>query len=336
MRSEAIKWIIITVVLLLCLLIAIGISLTIGELNISLFDLPDILKNGEGSIEYIIVSNIRIPRVILGIAVGGALSLSGVILQGIYRNPLVEPYTLGISGGAALGVAIAIVFGLHYSLGSFILPLLGFAGALITIVFVYIISIKQGQIRIQNMLLIGVMLSFIASSAMMLLMAITSRENLHGIVFWIMGSLDEPNRNLIWINLIVALIGLVLSYLFVRPLNALRLGEEKARHLGINTNVSIKLLFIIASLLAGVSVAVAGVIGFVGLVIPHVMRFFVGPDNRILLIASFIGGSAFLILCDSISRVLIMPNELPIGVITGIVGGLVFILILSRKTIKFN
>ena len=165
MRSEILKWIIITMVLLLCLLIAIGVSLTIGELNISLFDLPEILKNGKGSIEYTIISSIRIPRIILGIAVGGALSLSGVILQGIYRNPLVEPYTMGISGGAALGVALTIVFGLHFLFGSFMLPLFGFAGALLTIVLVYFISIKQGRIRIQNMLLIGVMISFIASSA---------------------------------------------------------------------------------------------------------------------------------------------------------------------------
>ncbi len=336
MRSEVLKWIIITMVLLLSLLIAIGVSLTIGELNISFFDLPEILKNGKGSIEYTIISNIRIPRIILGIAVGGALSLSGVILQGIYRNPLVEPYTMGISGGAALGVALTIVLGLHFLFGSFMLPLLGFTGALLTIVLVYFISIKQGRIRIQNMLLIGVMISFIASSAMMLLMAITTKDNLHGIVFWIMGSLDEPNRSLIWINFAVAIFGLLLSYVFVRPLNALRLGEEKARHLGVNTNLSIKLLFVIASLLAGVSVAVAGVIGFVGLVIPHIMRTMVGTDNRILLISSFITGSIFLILCDSISRVLILPNELPIGVITGIFGGLVFVIILSRKSMKFN
>lgn len=334
--TKALKWGLTTIILLLCLLVAIGVSLTIGELKLSLFDIPQILSNGHGSIEHTIMVNIRLPRVILGIAVGGALSLSGVILQGVYRNPLVEPFTLGISGGAALGVAFAIVFALHFSIGSFMLPLMGFIGALGTIIIVYFISVKQGRIRIQNMLLIGVMISFVASSVMMLLMAITTSENLHGIIFWIMGSLDEPNQSLIWINLIVSIVGLVLAYLFVKPLNALRLGEEKARHLGVNTNTAIKILFIIASLLAGVSVAVAGVIGFVGLVIPHLMRLIVGTDHRILLISSFLGGSTFLILCDSISRVIILPNELPIGVITGIVGGLVFMLILSRTSFKFN
>lgn len=336
MNKKAIRWGFTLAILLCCLIVAIGISLTIGELKLSLLDIPEILRKGQGSIEYTIMMNIRLPRVLLGIAVGGALSLSGVILQGVYRNPLVEPFTLGISGGAALGVSFAIVFGLHFSMGSFILPLMGFAGALATIIIVYFISVKNGRIRIQNMLLIGVMISFVASSIMMLLMSITTSENLHGIVFWIMGSLDEPKQSLIWINLIVSLVGLVLAYLFVKPLNALRLGEEKARHLGVNTNTSIKILFLIASLLAGVSVAVAGVIGFVGLVIPHLMRLIVGTDNRILLISSFLGGSIFLILCDSISRVIILPNELPIGVITGIVGGLVFVLILSKTSFKFN
>lgn len=336
MNKKAIRWGFTLAILLCCLIVAIGISLTIGELKLSLLDIPQILRKGQGSIEHTIMMNIRLPRVLLGIAVGGALSLSGVILQGVYRNPLVEPFTLGISGGAALGVAFAIVLGLHFSMGSFILPLMGFAGALGTIIIVYFISVKKGRIRIQNMLLIGVMISFVASSIMMLLMSITTSENLHGIVFWIMGSLDEPKQSLIWINLIVSIVGLLLAYLFVKPLNALRLGEEKARHLGVNTNTSIKILFLIASLLAGVSVAVAGVIGFVGLVIPHLMRLIVGTDNRILLISSFLGGSIFLILCDSISRVIILPNELPIGVITGIVGGLVFVLILSRTSFKFN
>lgn len=335
-RKKAIHWAITTFIFLFLLVIAIGISLTIGDLKLSLFDIPKIFREGQGSIAYSIVYQIRIPRVLLGIAVGGALSLSGVILQGVYRNPLVEPYTMGISGGAALGVAIALVTGLHFSMGSFMLPLMGFAGASGTIFLVYMFSIKQGRIRIQSMLLIGVMVSFIASSIMMLLMAISTQENLHGIVFWIMGSLDEPNRRLIWINMGVSLFGLILAYFFVKPLNALRLGEEKARHIGVNTHTSIKLMFLLASLLAGVSVAVAGVIGFVGLVIPHLVRRLVGSDNRILLISSFFGGSTFLILCDALSRVIIKPNELPIGVITGIVGGLTFMIILSRGTFNFK
>jgi iron complex transport system permease protein len=284
--------------------------------------------------EYTILSQIRIPRVMLGIAVGGSLSLAGILLQGIYRNPLVEPYTMGISGGASLGVAFVIVFSLHQVLGSFMLPLAGFIGSFLIIFLVYTISTRSGRINIQTMLLTGVMISFIASSSMMFLMAITSSENLYGIIFWIMGSLDEPDMSLIYITLIVSIASLLVSYLFVQPLNALRLGEEKAKHLGINTDVAIKLLFLLASLLAGVCVAVAGVIGFVGLIIPHLMRMLVGSDYRILLVSSFLSGSIFLVLCDVIARTIISPNELPIGVITGIVGGIVFLLMMSRSSLR--
>ncbi len=296
--------------------------------------LPEILANKTG-IEYMVLTKIRIPRLVLAIAVGGSLSLSGAILQGIYRNPLVEPYTLGISGGAALGVAIAIVFGLN-TLSFLSLPLFGFAGALLTLFVVYFLSVKRGGLSINSMLLIGVMVSFVASSAMMFLMSITTTDNLQSIVFWVMGSLDESNNLLIRIAIYSAIAGLLLTYFFAQPLNALRLGEVKAKHLGINTNITIKLLFFVASLLTGIAVAVAGVIGFVGLVIPHLVRLVIGNDYRILIAGSFLGGSIFLILCDTIARTIISPNELPIGVITGFAGGLVFIVVLSRSKSHFK
>lgn len=334
MQKKYLRWGIYLTGLLVLLAIAVFISLSVGEMNLGFADIFRIAGQGNESMEYTILTQIRVPRVLLGIAVGGALSLSGILLQGVYRNPLVEPYTLGISGGASLGVAFAIVFGLHLLIGSFVLPLAGFAGSFLIIFLVYTISTRSGRVNIQSMLLTGVMVSFIASSSMMLLMATTSSENLHGIVFWIMGSLDEPDRSLIYITLILSLVSLVVSYLFVQPLNALRLGEEKARHLGINTDAAIKLLFLMASLLAGVSVAVAGVIGFVGLIIPHLMRLLVGSDYRILLVSSFLSGSIFLVLSDVIARTIISPNELPIGVITGIVGGIVFLLMMTRSSFQ--
>lgn len=312
-------------------LIAVAWSISKGEMSIPIADIPRIFLHGEGTMEYTVLNSIRLPRIYLGLAVGGALSLAGVILQGIYRNPLVEPYTLGISGGAALGVACTIVFGLHLTLGSFIMPFAGFLGALSTVVLVYMLSMRRGKIVIQNMVLIGVMISFIASSAMMFLMATTTSENLHGIVFWVMGSLDEVNTSLISVAIVTSLSGVIVSYLFLQPLNALRLGEEKARHLGVNTDLSIKILFLIASLLTGMCVSVAGIIGFVGLIIPRFIRLIVGSDFRILLIVSFLAGAGFLVVCDTIARTVIAPNELPIGVITGIVGGLAFLIILSRN-----
>lgn len=334
MQKKYLQWSLYLAGLFVLLIASVLLSLSVGEMNLGFMDIFSILRKGHESMEYTILSQIRFPRVLLGIAVGGALSLSGILLQGVYRNPLVEPYTLGISGGASLGVAFAIVFGLHKLIGSFVLPASGFIGAFLIIFLVYTISSRSGRINIQSMLLTGVMVSFIASSSMMLLMATTNSENLHGIIFWIMGSLDEPDMSLIYLTLILALVSLVVSYLFVQPLNALRLGEEKAKHLGINTDTTIKLLFLLSSLLAGVSVAVAGVIGFVGLIIPHLMRLLVGSDYRILLVSSFLSGSIFLVLSDIVARTIISPNELPIGVITGIAGGVVFLVMMSRTSIR--
>ncbi|MCK4746231.1 MAG: iron ABC transporter permease [Bacteroidales bacterium] len=327
------KWGGFLIILLLLVLLATTLSVTIGEFKIRLFDIPGIIRNRAG-IEYDILTKIRLPRIVLAFAVGGALSVTGAILQGIYRNPLVEPYTLGISGGAALGVALMIVFGVYLERGAMMLPAGGFAGSLLAVILVYALSFRRGSININRMLLIGVMVSFVASASMMFLMATTTSENIHSIVFWIMGSLDEPNSDLIRFTLVASLIGLLLSLLYTRSLNALRLGEQKARHLGVNSNVAVRILFIIASLLTGICVSVAGVIGFVGLIIPHIIRLLMGSDYRFLLLGSFLGGGFFLIICDILARTIIAPNELPIGVITGLLGGTVFIIMLSRTKVS--
>ncbi len=334
MKSNQLRWGIYLIVLIVIAMAAIVLSLSVGEVSIPFRKLPHILAEKD-SMEYGVLFYIRIPRTILGFAVGGSLSLAGAILQGIYRNPLVEPYTLGISGGASLGVTFVLVSGLHLA-HILILPIAGFIGAFITIFLVYSLSIRNRELNVNRMLLIGVMISFISSSLMMFLMSITTSENIQSIVYWMMGSLNESNQSLINIVVILSLLCLAVSYLFVMPLNALRLGEERAKHLGVNSNVIIRILFIITSLLTGAAISVAGVIGFVGLVIPHIVRLWVGSDYRIMLIASFLSGSAFLLVCDVIARTLISPNELPIGVITGIVGGIVFILLLgkSRKASK--
>ncbi len=333
MKSKYIKWIITITVLSIILIATVIVSLSVGEINFSLFDIFEIIEKGTG-IEYSILTKIRLPRILLGFSVGGALSISGVILQGIYRNPLVEPYTMGISGGAALGVAFTIVFALHQIIGAYMLPISGFIGAVITVFLVYLLSIRRQNININTMLLIGVMISFMASSSMMFLMATTTTENLHSIIFWIMGSLEQSNTLLIKIVFFSSITGLLITYLFANQLNALRLGEAKAKHLGVNSAITIKILFVIASLLTGICVATVGVIGFVGLIIPHLLRLIIGSDYRILLLSSFIGGSIFIIISDIISRTIISPNELPIGVITGMVGGAIFIIVLSQPKLK--
>jgi iron complex transport system permease protein len=330
MDKKYLRWGLCISGLLLLLLFSILLALSIGEIYIPIPKLIQVFTEKKG-MEYTIIQNIRLPRAILGLAVGGSLGLAGVILQGVYRNPLVEPYTLGISGGAALGVALSIVFGIGSIFGSWVLPVSGFSGAFVAVFWVYLLSVRRHDFSINKMLLIGVMISFIASSALMFLMATTTTENLNSIIFWIMGSLDEPDIRLIYIVLFSSLFSLLVAYLLAQPLNALRLGEAKARHLGINSTIIVRILFVLASLLTGICVAVAGVIGFVGLVIPHIVRMFGGSDNRVLLAGSYLGGSIFIILCDIVARTIISPNELPIGVITGMVGGVVFILVLSNS-----
>lgn len=305
-------------------------SLTVGEASIPLSSLRSVLSEPE-SMEYGILTMIRLPRLLLALAVGGGLSLSGAILQGIYRNPLVEPYTLGISGGASLGVALVIVSGIS-SFGVLTLPLAGFLGAFVTIFLVYGLSVRKGYLSVTRMLLIGVMISFISSSLVMLLMSLSRSEELSSIVFWMMGSLAEPNHTLVYGMSILSLLALPISYFFVTDLNALRLGEVKARHLGLDTRRVTRLLFLLTSLLTGACIATAGVIGFVGLVIPHVIRLTLGNDYRVLLVSSFLLGGIFLVLSDVLARTIISPVELPIGVITGLVGGLLFVVLLARQS----
>lgn len=262
--------------------------------------------------------------------------MAGVILQGIFRNPLVEPYTLGISGGAALGVTLNIVFGIASIFGTMSMPISGFLGAIVVIILLYSLSINRSILKMHELLLCGVMISFVCSSILMLLMAISKTENLHGIIFWMMGSLEQPNINLIWMSVFVSILGLIASYFFCFDLNALLLGEEEATHLGINVGKTKRVLFIIASVLTGVSVSVVGIIGFVGLLVPHFVRMFVGNDYRILNISAFIIGGGFLIFCDTLARIVIVPLELPVGVITGILGGILFIYAILKKRLIFG
>ncbi len=331
MKNKLLNWFIWVAVLSGILLGTCILSLAIGSSEISFMKIIPLLIEGKGTAEYTILFNLRLPRIILGFAVGGALSLAGVIAQGMFRNPLVEPYTLGISGGAALGVCLNIVLRLSHYLGVLSLPVCGFLGAITVIAVVYTLSRRKGILKIQWLLLTGVMISFICSSLVMLIMAVARAEDLHGIIFWIMGSLEEPSGSMIKLGVFISVFGLFVSYLFARDLNALSLGEEEAIHLGINVERTKPALFLLTSLLTGCCVSVAGIIGFVGLAIPHLVRMVIGRDYRIVLVASFLAGGVFLILCDTVARTVISPLELPVGVITGILGGSIFVYALAKK-----
>lgn len=319
--------------LVVFLFLVSSVSLTLGSVAVPLKKILAVFFEREATPESAIIFDIRLPRILLGCAIGGSLSLAGVILQGMFRNPLVEPYTLGISGGAGVGVAFGIIAHLSAFCGFLSLPVCGFAGACAVMAIVYIMSMKKRILKVQGLLLSGVMISFISSSLIMLLMSISRAEDLHGIIFWIMGSLDELSWPLIITAIILSLAGLVVSCFFCRELNALSLGEEGAQLLGVPVERTKRYLFFVASFLTGFSVSVAGIIGFVGLVVPHFVRMYVGRDHRILLIASFFSGGIFLIFCDTIARSIIAPLELPVGVITGLFGGIIFVYALMRKDV---
>lgn len=331
-NKQYLSWLTILMALLFMTFVAVLLSLKIGEVSYTWVELWEALVGGNEELDFKreILLKLRLPRVLLGFTVGAALSIAGVVLQGLFRNPLVEPYTLGISGGASVAIAVTIVGSAELMFGELTLPLMGFIGAAVTVFFVYKLALSRERVQIQTLLLTGVMVSFISSSVMMLLLSLARHEKLQGILFWTMGGLNESRMNLILLLCGITIVAFLLVMYFAPMLNGLRLGMDRATQLGINTEKSVRLLFLLSSLLTGLCVSLVGVIGFVGLIIPQMMRLLVGGDFRILLPTAFLGGGIFLILCDIFARVIISPNELPIGVVTGIIGGVIFVVLMSN------
>ena len=335
MNQKFVKTIIYSLIALIVLLLISLLGISVGAENIPLLTVIKTLFNIENSQLYEdIIINLRLPRVILGFAVGGALSISGLLLQGIFRNPLVEPFTIGISGGASVGISLLTLLNLENIIGFLSLPVSGFLGAILIILLVYKLGIKNNTFRITNILLIGVMISFISSSLVMFIMAISKSKDINTILFWLMGSLEESNLKLILITLFISIFGLIIAFVLSRKLNLFSLGEEEAKSLGLNVERIKRLVYLTASVLTGFCVAVSGVISFVGLIIPHFMRILLGKDNRLLVITSYLIGGAFLILSDTLARTVIAPLQLPVGVITGLIGGISFIYLLNRKNVN--
>jgi iron complex transport system permease protein len=317
---------------ILIILLGAGIffSFLVGSASISPFDIKDILLSPDSPDKSILLS-LRLPRILLTITVGGALSLSGALLQGIFRNPLVEPYTLGIAGGSALFIAMVIVLKPVFLPVIALLPVAGFSGSLVTLLLLYLLSGRSGTLPLNELLLSGVMISFLCSSGLILLMAISHVEDLHSIIFWMMGSMERATWPLVWIMVAGSLVTLVISFFISSRLNALTLGEENAAHIGVPVESTKRTVFILASLLTGIAISCGGIIGFVGLIVPHLIRKTISADYRIILPASFFLGALFLLLCDTAVRTLFTPVELPVGVLTGLIGGSAFIIILSLK-----
>lgn len=279
-----------------------------------------------------IVLNIRLPRVILAGIVGASLAIAGAAFQGLLRNPLADPYTLGVSSGASVGAVLTLFFQLSIPvIGSFTLPLLSILFSWATIFFVLAFARKiERSMRVETIILTGIIFSSFLGAFISLMIALTGDE-LRQIIGWLLGSVSMRGWEYIRIILPFFILGSIILILNAKELNAMSFGEERAHHLGVNVQKRKLIILTAGSILTGAAVAVSGTIGFVGLVIPHLSRLLWGPDHRHLLQLSILTGSGFLILADLISRTIISPTELPIGVITALIGAPVFALILLQR-----
>ena len=276
-----------------------------------------------------IVLDLRLPRALLAGLAGGGLAVSGATFQAMLRNPLAEPYILGVSGGAALGAVTVTIF----SRSAVLLPIAALIGALATIAVVFTIATRATpRLDPRVLLLAGVIVGAFFQAIILLLLTFADVESFRSAIFWMMGSVASASWKSVIMLVVVVLPACLALYGLARPLNLLVSGEETALYLGVNVRVVMRTAYFIASLLVAVSVAACGSIGFVGLVVPHAVRMLWGSDHRILLPTAFLVGSAFLILADTTARTIVAPAELPVGVITALVGVPVFVLLLVRRS----
>ncbi len=305
----------------------IGVGRIIGLFSSLLFDRPvdERMVDTTG----VILFQVRLPRVVLGFLVGSCLASVGVALQALLRNPLADPYVLGVSSGAALGVAVAVLFGIGATvLALSILPVCGFVGGLVALAVIYRMAATHERLPIHSVLLAGVILNAIFSALIMFITSIMEPNRSFGMMAWLMGSLTAPAYPVLAALSGYLLIGLVLLFKHVRVLNILALGEEPARSLGIDTERVKRFIFLVSALMTGAVVSFSGMIGFIGMIVPHAVRLVLGADHRLLLPASALVGGMFLMVADTAARTLFVPSEVPVGVITALAGGPFFVYLL--------
>ncbi len=317
---------------------AIVLALSVGTVRVGFVEIVGILFGkllpnpvSWTETQETIVLSLRLPRTLLAGIVGSALALAGAGFQAISRNPLADPYILGVSSGAAFGVVMGVLTGLGAGAGILFLPLFGFVGALVAAVVVYGIASINGRLPVHTLLLAGVVVSLFFSSAIMLASALMQAEELQGVVFYLMGNLRVVSYPTIGIVLGCLLIGTVLIYGQVLALNLLSAGEEAAAQLGVEPEWVKRIIFVACSLVTGAAVSASGSIAFVGLMVPHAVRLCLGSDNRLVIPASLFGGAIFLILADIVARTVAAPLELPVGVITAFVGAPFFAYLLRSR-----
>ncbi|MCG4580727.1 FecCD family ABC transporter permease [Clostridium cochlearium] len=334
----------ITFIIMACMLfISIILSSTLGVANITFSKSMQILMSkipfinkllnvdNISETHKLIIINIRLPRIILSALIGAGLSVVGCVFQAIFKNPMADPYVLGISSGSALGASISIVMGFSsMALGIAGTTLFAFIGAIFTTVLVYFIAKTGTKLPTNTLLLAGVSVSFLFSSINSLIM-IFNRDRVEQIVFWTMGSLASATWKQVISLFLFVIIGFILIIIYSRDLNLMLMGDETACSLGIEVNFVKKFLLIVSSIIIASCVSVSGVIGFVGLIVPHITRMIVGPNHKVLIPFSTLGGAIFMIICDTLSRILAPPAEIPVGAITALFGAPYFIYLLIKN-----
>ena len=323
------------IIVLMVGIAALALAFLTGSSGISLKALISLLGGQEDAAASTIFFSLRLPRALLALAVGGALSVSGASLQGMFKNPMADSYVVGVSSGAALGatVALTLTFSLPFiSFGT--ITLFAFLGGLAAMFTVYNLARIGGKVSTFSLILSGIAITSL-SSALIYCLMIIFRDKMESIILWTMGSFSATGWTEVSIGLPVMLVSSALCWLYSRDLNIMLQGDEAARHLGVNTAAVRRNLLIFASIASAAAVSVSGIIGFVGLVIPHVVRILSGPDHRTLIPLSFISGGVFLLLADTLARNIISGQELPVGVITALVGVPFFLYLLrkGRKTV---
>lgn len=343
MRTIRTRHSLIILILIIALIFSIGLFTTIGTAKVSVLDIFKIIGSKISLLEdYMdtsdindsaktIIWNIRLPRVLLGALVGASLSMAGAAFQGMFKNPMADPYVIGISSGAALGATLAIVFKINITI--FQIPtitIFAFVGALVAVSIVYNIARIKNKVPVTTLLLAGVAVGQFLTAIMSFLMVIFDKDMVK-ITYWTLGSLSGKGwEPVISISIPVIICMIVISF-FARDLNILLTGEESAQSLGVDVEKTKTYILLLGTFITAISVSVSGIIGFVGLIIPHIVRLLIGPDHRILLPASALLGSIFMIFADTIARTLISPTEIPVGIITALFGGPFFIYLLRSK-----
>jgi iron complex transport system permease protein len=317
--------------------IVMGACCLVGTETVSLKAVFAHKAPGQNNPDYEIFVKIRLARVILAVIVGAALACSGAVFQGLLRNPLADPYILGISSGAGLGAMVAVMLGIQWTLwGRSPIAVFAFVGSVSTVALVWSIGRVAGKYHVTGLLLAGVVVNAFFSALIMFLTSIANSTQIQTTLFWLMGNMTEERWDVLWFSGGLVGTGVVGLFFLAPRLNAICLSDSDARSLGINVTVVRVCAFGIAAMITACAVSLSGLIGFVGLIIPHAIRLIWGPDHRVLIPLSALTGGMFLVLADTLSRVIVAPAQLPVGVVTALVGGPIFIGLLIRHNSRLG